>query len=223
MEYFTHLPNFQVIVCKECQYAVLPSHIDTHFAAKPQHGLGKKERQRIANAAAEINRLIGNEETLRRCEFPFPPSTSKPIPALAKPRTDGIRCTFDIASKPCFYICCSIQKMQEHSWEEHRWKSKNKGGRQKKRGNTNQAAPWRTGVHCQRFFKQGPKSGYFEVQNEEASPRSNPPRIASRADQFKAAKQELEAALRRAEAEERRVIKEAEEAREPNSWLRRVG
>jgi hypothetical protein len=33
----------------------------------------------------------------------------------------------------------------------------------------------------------------------------------------------LEAALRRAEAEERRVIKEAEEAREPNPWLRRVG
>lgn len=36
------------------------------------------------------------------------------------------------------------------------------------------------------------------------------------ADQFKAAKQELERALRKAEAEERRVIKEAEEAREPN-------
>jgi hypothetical protein len=33
----------------------------------------------------------------------------------------------------------------------------------------------------------------------------------------------LEEALRKAEAEERRVIKEAEEAREPNPWLRRVG
>ena len=72
MEYFTHLPDFQVIICKECQHAVLPSHIDAHFAAKPQHGLGKKERQRIANEIAEIDGLIGNEETLRRCEFPFP-------------------------------------------------------------------------------------------------------------------------------------------------------
>jgi len=134
-----------------------------------------------------------------------------------------MQCTFETAGRVCQYICGTIERIQKHCREEHRWKSKNKGGRQKKRGNTNQAAPWRTGVHCQRFFKQGPKSGYFEVQNEEASPRSNPPRIASRADQFKAAKQELEAALRRAEAEERRVIKEAEEAREPNSWLRRVG
>jgi hypothetical protein len=33
----------------------------------------------------------------------------------------------------------------------------------------------------------------------------------------------LEAALRKAEMEERQVIKEAEEAREPNPWLRRVG
>jgi Orsellinic acid/F9775 biosynthesis cluster protein D len=74
MEYFTHLPNFQVIICKECQYAVLPSYIDAHFTAKPQHGFGKKERQRIADEIAEIDGLIGNEETLRRCEFPFPPT-----------------------------------------------------------------------------------------------------------------------------------------------------
>jgi hypothetical protein len=40
----------------------------------------------------------------------------------------------------------------------------------------------------------------------------------SRVDQFKAAKQELEAVLRKAEIEERRIIKEAEEAREC-TWL----
>jgi Orsellinic acid/F9775 biosynthesis cluster protein D len=108
MEYFTHLPNFQVIICKECQHAVLPSHIDAHFAAKPQHGLGKKERQRIAEEIAEIDGLIGNEETLRRCEFPFPPPTSKPITALAKLNKNGMRCTFDIAGSPCLYVCCSI-------------------------------------------------------------------------------------------------------------------
>ena len=82
--------------------------------------------------------------------------------------------------------------------------------------------PWRTGVHCQRFFKSGPKSGYFEVQSPEASPPSSPG-IASREDQFQAAKQELEAAVRKAEEKERRCIREAEESREPNPWLRRVG
>jgi hypothetical protein len=90
MEYFTHLPEFQVIVCKECQYAVLPSYINTHFTAKPQHRLRKKEQQRITDRIAEINRLISNKETLRECKFPFLPSTSKPITASAKPNKNGM-------------------------------------------------------------------------------------------------------------------------------------
>ena len=173
---------------------MLPSHIDVHFAAKPQHGLEKEERQRIVNATAKINGLISNKETLRRCEFPFPPATSKPIAALAKPKKDYIQCTFNKASKECQYICGTIQGIKKHCREEHRWKSKDKGGRPKKRRNQNQEVPWRIGVYCQRFFKQGPKSGYFEVQSPKASPPSNPG-IASQDDQFKAAKRELEAAL----------------------------
>ena len=102
--------------------------------------------------------------------------------------------------------------MQEHCWDEHKWTSKNKGGRRKKRG-TNQEVPWRAGVYCQRFFIQGHKLGYFEVEKAEATPQANEqPGIASRTNQFKAAKQELEAALRKAEQEERQVIKEAEES-----------
>ena len=137
MEYFTHLPDFQVIICKECQHAVLPSHIDTHFAAKPQHGLEKDKQRRIAEEVAEIDRLIGNEETLRRCEFPFPPATSKPIEGLAAPQKDGLQCKLEVEGKACEYICCTVYGIQKHYWEEHRWKSKNKGGRRKKRNDTN--------------------------------------------------------------------------------------
>jgi hypothetical protein len=130
-----------MIICKECQYAVLPSHIDAHFAAKPQHGLGKRERQRIADEIVEIDGLIGNKETLRRCEFQFPPPTSKPIAALGKPNKKGMRCTIEVAGMPCFYVCCSIQQMQEHSWEEHKWKSDNKGGRPRKRSSRTKEVP----------------------------------------------------------------------------------
>jgi hypothetical protein len=92
MEHFIHLPEFRVIICKKCQYAVLPSHIDTHFAAKP-HKLDKKERQRVAEEVLEINGLIGNEETLRRSEFEFPLATSTPITALGKLEEKGLQCT----------------------------------------------------------------------------------------------------------------------------------
>jgi hypothetical protein len=85
---------------------------------------GRRERQRIADEIAEIDGLIGNEETLRRCEFQFPLATSKPIAALAKPRTDGIQCTIAVEGKACENICCSIRQMRGYSWDVHRWKSK---------------------------------------------------------------------------------------------------
>jgi hypothetical protein len=215
MDQFIHLPEFRIIVCKTCKYAVLPSHIDAHFATKP-HKLDKQERQRIVAEVAEINGLINNE-TLQS-EFPFPPATSQPIAALGEPETNGLRCI------ACQYICCAVRQMRTHQWEAHQWKSKQKGGRPRRRASDdNNLVPWRTDVHCQRFFVHGYKSGYFEVQQRETTPTANQPGIASRADQFKAAKRELEEALRKAEMEERQVIKEAEEAREPNPWLRRVG
>ena len=30
MDYLIHLPVFRIVVCQECKYGVLPSHIDTH-------------------------------------------------------------------------------------------------------------------------------------------------------------------------------------------------
>jgi hypothetical protein len=90
MEYFTHLPKLQVIVCTECQHAVLPSYIYAHFAARPQHELEKEEQQRIIDAVAEIDELISNNKALRQCEFLFPPPTSKSIIALGKPKKDYI-------------------------------------------------------------------------------------------------------------------------------------
>jgi hypothetical protein len=97
-----------VIIYKECQYTVLPSYIDIHFTAKPQHRLEKKEQQRIADTVTEIDRLIDNEKTLRRCKFLFPLSTSKPITALAEPKRDRIQCTNTTNSRVCRYIYCSI-------------------------------------------------------------------------------------------------------------------
>ncbi|KFY65433.1 hypothetical protein V496_02557 [Pseudogymnoascus sp. VKM F-4515 (FW-2607)] len=57
----------------------------------------------------------------------------------------------------------------------------------------------------------GPKSQYFEVEPVETGPRPTPQR-ASRTDQFKAAKQEMQRAFEKAEKEENRRIKETDEA-----------
>jgi hypothetical protein len=86
------LLEFHIVVCRECKYAVLLSYIDVHFATK-LYKLDKKKQQRIAEEVAEINRLIGNKETLRRSEFLFLLATSLPIPVLGKPEKNRLQCT----------------------------------------------------------------------------------------------------------------------------------
>ncbi|OBT60247.1 hypothetical protein VE03_10381 [Pseudogymnoascus sp. 23342-1-I1] len=73
--------------------------------------------------------------------------------------------------------------------------------------------PWQAGIHCQRFFEQRHKSQYFEVQFVETGPRPTP-RLASRTDQFKAVKQEMQRAFEKAEKEENRRIKATDETEE---------
>jgi superfamily II DNA helicase RecQ len=113
--------------------------------------------------------------------------------------------------------------MRAHCIEKHQWKSTRKGGRPKRHitGPRNDT-PWRTNVKCQRFFVQGPKSRYFEVHDPDPQVPSRA-QIQSRIRQFHTARQEMEAAFRAAEDKESREIKEFEESREPNPWLRRVG
>jgi hypothetical protein len=72
-----------VIICRKCQYVVLPSEIDAYFTAKKAYGFRKKARDRIIQEVTKVSGLIQNEEELRKCEFLFPSPTSKPIIVLA--------------------------------------------------------------------------------------------------------------------------------------------
>src|SRR6267154_3106028 len=110
MGQFIHSREWRVIICKKCQYAVLPSEIDTHFQKSPIHALSKRDRVYIGNQVAKINGLIRNEEQLKS-EFVFPPSTILPIAALKEPKPDGLRCMFTVGIEQCKYISCSIQRM----------------------------------------------------------------------------------------------------------------
>jgi hypothetical protein len=186
------------------------------------HRLEVDERRRIAEEVAEVNGLITNEEVLRRSEFPFPAATSKPIEALATPKRGMLQCGLEAIHGACRYICGTAGQMRAHRSEEHGWKSTRKGRRPKKHVRHPRGTPWRTNVSCQRFFIQGAKSHYFEVQAPDQYLPSQA-EIRSRTSQFRDAKREIEAAFQAAEERENREIEEFEESREPNPWLRRVG
>lgn len=221
MDLLVHLPRHGIIVCSECKYAVLPSHINSHFSNKRKHKTDKKARDSLIQRVAAIDGLIPNDEVLKSREFEFPEPTALPIPALGKPKTNGLKCTLPYRNKKCGYICCSLQQMQEHCFEVHDWKSTNKGGRPKNDTPAKESEqPWETGIHCQRFFKQGARSGYFQVRC--IAETIQQAQIASRDDQLEAKKQILTTRMNDAKEEERRKITESEESMEPSPWLKRM-
>jgi len=113
MDQFIHLQQWLVIVCKKCQYTVLPSEIDIHFQKSPIYGLSKKDRRYIASQVAKINRLIRDEEQLKS-KFVFPLSIILPIAVLQEPKTNRLRCIFTAGKELYRYISCSIQKIKVH-------------------------------------------------------------------------------------------------------------
>src|SRR5258706_3620353 len=210
MDQFIHLREWRVIVCKKCQYAVLPSEIDTHFQKSPIHALSKKDRIYIASQVAKISCLIRNEEQLKS-EFVFPPPTILPIAALQEPKTDGLQCTFTVGEEQCRYISCSVRKMQTHYHEIHQWINPQKGRPQ---GSSENKVPWKTNVHCQRFWDHGPYSRYFEVSKTTASTTIESPE--------EEVQKQLEATVAKVQEKERRIIEVRDKAQEPNPWLRKV-
>ena len=159
MDRFIYLPEFRVVVCKRCRYAILPSKINTHFAGKP-HQLDVAERRRIVDEVSKVPDLITSEEDLQG-EFPFPAPSQRPVEGLAMPKRDGLQCTIEVDGCVCGYICTKIDGIRRHCTEEHGWKSTRRGGRPKKGGKREDGIAWRTNVSCQRFFVYGPKSRDF--------------------------------------------------------------
>ena len=67
---FVHLPQYGLIVCSECQHAVLPSHVDTHLGDKKRHDMPKESRDRIIQEIQGIPRLRTERDELNRLVFP---------------------------------------------------------------------------------------------------------------------------------------------------------
>ncbi|KFY90055.1 hypothetical protein V500_05319, partial [Pseudogymnoascus sp. VKM F-4518 (FW-2643)] len=128
-------------------------HIDAHFASKA-HKLERSKRRRIADEVAEINGLIGNEETLAR----------------RLPEENALQCTLPIAGPSKASKMCH-------------------GG----------VASTASG-----FLYMDPNPGFS---------RFNGRRVSSQAHRR----------CGHGRREGRREIKEADEHREPNPWLGRVG
>jgi hypothetical protein len=192
MNPFSHLPEYHIVVCtgKECKYAMWPSHIDSHLSSS-QHNYNREQRQQVIQEIQQIPGLIQDARGLSLFKFPEPMS---PAISELKPAKDGLQC------KICRYICCSRVKMRDHCKAVHQCENECKKGLPSyKKRQSAPKQPWISGVHCQQFFTQGPKSQLFEVQ-----------RITTER-------------LKHIEKKTKESIEEVDENLEPKPWLKRVG
>lgn len=212
MEPFIHLSPYPFVICTICQAGCIASETVRHL--QDQHSMTVEEARRIQAMIAAIPDIISSQTELQAWESP--PPTTPPIPHIAAPATDGLGCN------ACRYVVRYIKRMQTHCRQAHGWQNSRKQGRITKEEEAKQPAkPWRTGVHCQRFFHRRAASHWFEVGR--AVPEINK---ASGSERETAAafimrvQQEQEETFK---SETKALIQEGDNKWEFNRWLHRTG
>jgi hypothetical protein len=122
--YFTRLGKYEVIVCKECRYAVWLAEVDAHLGGK-HHEIKKEERRVIKNAIDSSWRGLIQEPN----QFIVPGEIDKAVPKL--PLYDGFVCKLD--PENCQGIYCGKRSIMQHWEEQHNW---NVTGKKKRGGLT---------------------------------------------------------------------------------------
>lgn len=110
-ELFIQLPQYSVIVCRQCQHAVRPTQVVAYLTHSP-HRTTIPEGRQVQATIHEWDQIDPDVDRLI-----FPTSIDRPIPELTV-YTDGILCT---RSPNCTYVCRSRESLRKHWRTEHQW------------------------------------------------------------------------------------------------------
>jgi hypothetical protein len=194
MNSLQYLPEYQVLICTSCQYAIQPDHIVAHLQSK-EHQVSREESKRIAT-------ICQKQPLADPCKEPIiPTSIIQPIDHLPIFR-DGLAC------QHCQYVCRSTEVMKRHQRQVHSLKS----GRGRRT-----TATW-TSIWCQRFFP-GKGTRYFAVASTNQSCSHRP---ATELEAIvKEVELQLDEKQKIIE-KKKQVIMESDNPTEVSSWLERT-
>lgn len=151
---FILLPKYQILVCQTCQYAYLAGEIATHLAKK-HVGIDPGTRRRLVKEIKKIPDVLQSRAELSQLQYP--PPTTEPIPCLAPPKLDLLKCRL------CNFNVRQLQAMQKHYDRYHHWVNPRSKGRPPTGHPSTDPVPWIEGVACQRFFPSREGSKWFQV------------------------------------------------------------
>jgi hypothetical protein len=155
-EYFEHLAEYALAVCRKCRHGVLRSQVKSHL--QRAHRVKRKPAEVIAE---EVGSWAGLVEYASEVEVPG--QVIQPIDQLPV-YADGLMCR--IEPDGCRQIFRSAEAIRKHWQKAHNWSPAVREGRpsraeQKKiQGRVGKGCKT---VHCQRLLVQGQGSQYFQV------------------------------------------------------------
>lgn len=155
---FQYYPQYRVVVCRECQFAPVPSEIQSHLR-KHHTRLSTDKRKQVAEHFQTLPNLAR-----QKTEVIYPTSYDAPLIGLPV-FFDAIVCSATgVDNRRCRYTCRTTRGIRQHCKDEHGWTNEQtRGGhvRQKRLHAPNKL--WRSNRACQMFFKSGSWKRYFEV------------------------------------------------------------
>jgi putative sterol carrier protein len=199
MDPLHYYPQYRVLVCKSCQYAIQPGRIIAHLHSK-QHKLSKPQAEEVADRYKD--KELADPCTQRI----VPESTVQPIKHLPIHR-DGLACHH------CQFICRSKNWMQRHRREVHNIKVG--------RGRRSDLVGW-SDTWCQCFFISAGQH-YFKVQ--QTNQQSTQQLIQQPND---TSTQRLQLVHRQLDQKEKiieqkkQAIRDSDDPTEVSSWLERT-
>ncbi|KAK4551753.1 hypothetical protein LTR86_010946, partial [Recurvomyces mirabilis] len=153
---FVHRPEFGIIICQQCEYAVVPQQVNRHV--KDHHPFISKQ-QRIA--IAQSIQALPDVAQIHQ-DVTYPSADEVPIAALPVYH-DGLQC------RECSYVCRHVRRMQEHYKVQHRWVNhQRRGGQAKQKQKHSRNSVWNIRIPCQRFFEYRQWQRLFAVRLDHA-------------------------------------------------------
>ena len=214
---FQHLPQYRVLVCVGCRFAVAPQYLLAHLQTKHPDLEAGKRRQ-----IAEFNQAIaGLARTVDQVRFPSP---DEPPCGILPVWRNGLRCT---GTGPdglqCRYIVNAVQKIQQHCSSAHGWQNKQRrGGKQQEKQLHPANRMWDLDQAYQVFFtkplwKRNTAVNLSANGNDQSASQVTRSGVGL-VDQFLARKADRDRAERQL-----RTIEGAGSRQETTAWLRFTG
>jgi hypothetical protein len=213
---FIHYSEYHVIVCKQCQSAIIPANLQTHLN-KNHAELRPKVRKEIVKVAEQIPGLARVKK-----DIVYPPASSAPVPHLPV-WTNGFKCMSKTQNGiQCGHIQRGTRRMKTHNQTVHGWINRRSGGRPRK-DDEHYEVPWISNIHCQQFFKTGGFQRLFQVEAEQEEEHIHV-NIAAEQLIVKQAQQDFQSSWMAVEERKKKEAVDGEASRyEPNAWLGRTG